>query len=69
MTTRIISVPEIHCDHCKSSIEGALQPLAGVREASVDIGTRTVTVSFDEGRIGRDQLVTVIEAQGYDVPT
>ena len=37
MTTLTISVPEIHCDHCKSSIEGALVPLPGVASARVDI--------------------------------
>ncbi len=31
MTTTTISVPQIHCDHCKTSIEGALRPLGGVR--------------------------------------
>ncbi|MPZ86889.1 MAG: heavy metal transport/detoxification protein [Nitriliruptorales bacterium] len=67
-TSLTIAVPEIHCDHCKSSIEGALQPLEGVREASVDIGARTVTMSFDARKIGRGELVTVIESQGYDVP-
>jgi copper chaperone len=68
VTTQIISVPEIHCDHCKSSIEGALTPLEGVHEALVDIGARTVTVSYDDMRIGHETLIETIEAQGYDVP-
>ena len=68
MTTMTISVPEIHCDHCKHSIEGALTPLPGVRSAQVDIDARTVTVEFDQARVERDQLVAAIEDQGYDVP-
>lgn len=68
MTTMTISVPGIHCDHCKHSIEGALAPLAGVRSAQVDIGARTVTVEADETRLDRAQLVAAIEDQGYDVP-
>lgn len=66
--TETITVPEIHCGHCKSSIEGALQPLAGVRQASVDIDTRTVTVDYDPGVTPRDELVAAIVEQGYDVP-
>jgi copper chaperone len=31
MTTETIAVPEIHCDHCKRSIEGALRPIGGWR--------------------------------------
>jgi copper chaperone len=68
VTTMTISVPEIHCDHCKHSIEGALAPLPGVRSARVDIDARTVTVEVDETRVDRGQLVAVIEEQGYDVP-
>jgi copper chaperone len=68
MTTMTISVPEIHCDHCKHSIEGALAPLPGVTSARVDIPARTVTVEVDETVTNRQQLVAAIEDQGYDVP-
>ena len=68
MPTMTITVPEIHCDHCKHSLEGAIAPLPGVRSAHVDIEARTVTVDVDEARTGRDQIVAAIEAQGYEVP-
>jgi copper chaperone len=68
VTTATISVPEIHCDHCKHSIEGALAPLEAVRRAEVDIDARTVTVDFDETDLARADLVRVIEDQGYAVP-
>ena len=63
-----ISVPEIHCDHCKHSIEGALAPLPGVASARVDVAARTVTVEVDETLTDRGRLVAAIEDQGYDVP-
>jgi copper chaperone len=68
MATEIIPVPEIHCGHCKSSIEGALGPLRGVERASVDVTGRTVTVTYDPQRLGRADLVRAIEEQGYEVP-
>ena len=68
MTTMTISVPGIHCDHCKHSIEGALAPLPGVRSARVDVDARTVTVEVDEARTHRARLVAAIEEQGYQVP-
>ena len=68
MTTTTITVPEIHCDHCKSSIEGALGPLPAVRSAVVDIAARAVTVDYDETALDRGDLVAVIEEQGYEVP-
>lgn len=66
MTTETINVPEVHCDHCISSIEGALGPVSGVESASVDLDTRTVTVTHDD-TVSRDELVTLIEDQGYEV--
>jgi copper chaperone len=68
MTTMTISVPEIHCDHCKHSIEGALAPLPGVASARVDVEARMVTVEVDETLTDRGRLVAAIEDQGYDVP-
>ena len=41
MTTTTISVPEIHCDHCRTSSEGALTSLPGVRAARVDVAAKT----------------------------
>jgi len=68
MRTMTISVPEIHCDHCKHSIEGALAPLPGVSAARVDVDARTVTVELDEAQLDRARIVAAIEDQGYDVP-
>jgi copper chaperone len=69
MTTTTISVPEIHCDHCKSSIEEALAALPGVTSARVDVPARTVTVEVDEAVADRARLVAAIQEQGYDVPS
>lgn len=68
MTTRTITVPEIHCEHCKSSIEGALGPIAGVHTATVDVAARQVTVDFEPDTVTPEALVEAIEEQGYDVP-
>jgi copper chaperone len=69
MVTETLSVPEIHCDHCKRSIEGALASIGGVEAASVDIPARTVTVIYDNASVDRGDLVEAIEQQGYEVPT
>jgi copper chaperone len=68
MTVETIAVPEIHCDHCRTSIEGALAPLGGVDRASVDIDARQVTVDYDDATVDRAALVRAIEDQGYEVP-
>jgi copper chaperone len=69
MVTETIVVPEIHCEHCRTSIDGALGPIEGVERAAVDIAARTVTVSYDETSVDRARLVEAIAEQGYEVPT
>jgi copper chaperone len=68
VTVETISVPEIHCGHCKASIEGALNPLAAVRQAVVDVDARTVTVEYEPRALDRAALVRAIEDLGYEVP-
>ncbi len=68
MTTTTISVPEIHCDHCRHSIEGALTSLPGVRTARVDVEAKDVTVEFDEDGVDQARIVAAIVEQGYEVP-
>jgi len=61
------SVPEISCGHCKSAIEGALRPVAGIHTAEVDVDERTVTVERDPGIADRSAVVEAIEGAGYEV--
>ncbi len=68
MSTTTLSVPGIHCDHCKSSIEGALGQLDGVSSAEVSVAEKTVTVDYDDGEIDLDAIRDAIEEQGYDLP-
>lgn len=67
-TTQTISVPEVHCGHCVSSIEGALNPMAGVDAARVDLDTKSVTVTYDPDAVELAAVIGAIEDQGYDVP-
>lgn len=68
MTTRTITVPEIFCQTCQKSIEGALSVLDGVARAVVDIERRQVTVDYDEAAVSLAALIAAIEEQGYDIP-
>lgn len=65
-TTTVISVPEVHCNHCVESIEGAIKPMTGVTDATVSLEDTNVTVEHAEA-VSRDDLVAAIEEQGYEV--
>jgi len=68
VSTRTLSVPEISCGHCKSSIEGAVSPLDGVDKVEVHIDERTVDLDYDGTDSTFEAIVAAIEEQGYDVP-
>ena len=67
MTQVTIQVPDIHCGHCKTSLEGAVGDLSGVTSAEVTIEARTVDVTFDKTLTPMDDIVEAIEDQGYEV--
>ena len=64
MNTTTLTVPTITCDHCKSSIEGAV---GGVSDVTVDVAGKRVDVAHDDS-VSIDEIVSSIEDQGYDVP-
>ncbi len=66
MTEITLDVPDISCDHCKMSIEGAVGELAGVGRVEVSVAARTVAVDFDDPSTQAD-IVSAIEGQGYEV--
>ncbi len=68
MTTETtLQVPEVHCDHCKTSLEGAVGDLAGVSRVEVIIPNATIDVAFDEDSVDLSTIKKTIEEQGYAV--
>jgi len=67
MTNRVFNVPDIHCDHCASSIEGAVGSIEGVEKVKVQIEDRTVEVTYDDVSVKLDEILSAIEGQGYEV--
>ena len=67
MTQVSLQVPEVHCGHCKTSLEGAVNDLDGVETVNVTISDATIDVSYDETAVGLDVIKNAIEEQGYAV--
>jgi len=55
------------CASCARRIEKALQKVAGVREAIVNLATEKAKVIYDPGTIRFDQLRAAVERAGYGV--
>jgi copper ion binding protein len=67
MTQTTLNVPEIHCDHCKTSLEGAVGAVEGVDTVTVSVADATIDVSYDDSTVGLDVIKAAIEEQGYAV--
>jgi copper chaperone len=67
--TNVINVEGMSCDHCKHSIEKALNGLEnGVTSSEVSfMANGNVEVEFDENQVAFNDFKEAIEDQGYDV--
>jgi copper chaperone len=63
----LLQAPEIHCDHCKTSIEDAVRIIDGVQSVEVAISDATVKVAYDDARVDLGSIKKAIEEQGYVV--
>ncbi|MDC3961462.1 heavy metal translocating P-type ATPase [Polyangium jinanense] len=63
-----LPVEGMTCAACVRRIERALLATEGVREAKVNLVTRTATITYDPTASGTEPLITAIERAGYSVP-
>ena len=67
MVQEVLSVPDVHCEHCIMAIEGAVGALDGVGVVKVDLKRKDVTVAYDEALVAHDTIVGAIQEEGYEV--
>ena len=65
MTTKF-TVPEISCDHCKSTIIDTLSTVDVIELVEVSIETKNVTLKSSE-EIDLDLVKSLLDEQGYTV--
>ena len=61
-----IETPTLQCALCETTVKSAVEQVDGVRRVSVDLKTKQVRVSYDEGSTGPGALAAAIAAAGYD---
>ncbi len=64
-TSKIYKVKGMHCASCASIIERTIKKVDGVEEISVNPGTESVKISFDEYKTNPETLNKKLEPLGY----
>jgi copper chaperone len=63
----VLSVPDVSCEHCVKTINGALGALPGVEAVTTDIPTKTVHLRYDPTRVSLEKVEAVLDDEGYTV--
>lgn len=64
-TTAKFKVTGMYCDACQTKIQHALSKTDGVKSATVDLNSGSATVTYDDAKVKPDQIIKVIEKEGY----
>ncbi len=55
------------CDHCQSTVTGALKELNGVTDVDVKLEKGTADFAYYESQISVNKIKEAVEDQGYDI--
>jgi len=64
-TTTTFKVTGMYCSACETKIHHALQKTQGVANAEVSLDKGSAVVTYDDGKVKPEQIVKVIEKEGY----
>ena len=63
----VLSVPDVSCDHCVKTVNGALGSLPGVEAVSTDVSTKSVSLRYDPNKLSMEQIEMTLDDAGYTV--
>jgi copper chaperone len=62
MSQKTLEVEGMSCGHCKKAVETALEDLAGVKKAEVDLEAANIDIDYDG--VAEEDLIAAIEDAG-----
>ena len=65
MQTETLNIEGMSCGACVGHVTRALQGLDGVQSAQVSLDDKRAVVSYDPAKVRVDQMVEVVEDEGY----
>jgi copper chaperone len=62
-----LSVPDVSCEHCVKTVNGALSALPGVDAVSVDLTSKTVRLRYEPAQVTLERIEETLDEAGYTV--
>lgn len=62
-----LKIEGMHCTSCAMNIDGELEDLPGVHEASTSYAKSATKIKYDSVKVKKDQLLAAIKKAGYQV--
>jgi copper chaperone len=62
-----LSVPDVSCEHCVKTIDGALGALPGVEAVNVDLTSKTVSLRYEPAQVTLEHIEETLDDAGYTV--
>ena len=63
---KTFKVSGMHCPSCETLIKDSLEETNGVKHAEVSSKKGSATVEFDETKITKEKIITIIQKEGYE---
>jgi copper chaperone len=63
----VLSVPDVSCEHCVKTINGALGALPGVEQVSTDIPTKSVHLRYNTNQVSMQKIEETLDDAGYTI--
>ncbi len=62
-----LSIPDVSCDHCVKTVNGALSAVPGIEAVNTDIPTKSVHFPYDPNQVSMQKIEDVLDGAGYTV--
>lgn len=63
--TVTLGVPGMTCSACPITVKKAISKVDGVKQAEVDFDKRQAVVTYDDAKVGTDQIMRATANAGY----
>ena len=67
LDNKTFCVEGMMCEHCKKKVEETALSLKGVKSASVDLESKTLSVSYSPKKIEIEDIMLSIKEAGFEV--